>query len=126
MIGFSLFLLVGNFFRSQSEAFRSEIAELNLRMASSYISSLSINFVDSCKQCDYVETRAVLKNISAGYYFQINLSSIGLNISTLPDYKSFVSSLHNLNESTYMEGNKVSIQTINLMFNRTKNELEVK
>lgn len=126
MIGFSLFLVIGNFFRYQSDIFRGDIADLSLKLTNSYLSFLVINSVDTCKQCDYVETSVKFENTTAGYFFDISFSSEGLRVSTFPKYSSFTSSIHNLNKSIRMQGEKFSVETLNLTFSRTKNELEVK
>jgi len=125
MIGFSLFLFVGNFFKYQSDVFRSDITDLNLKLTNSYLSSFVVNSVDSCKQCDFVQTSIKLENTTVGYFFEAGLSSNGLSVSAMPGYKSFVSSVHNFNKSFSMAGKASSAQAINLTFSRTKNELEV-
>ena len=126
IIGFSLFLLIGNFFKYQSGLFRADIIDLSLKLTNSYFSSFAINSIDSCKQCDSVENSIKLESTTAGYFFEIILSSEGLDVSTAPTHNSFVSSVHNLNESYDMDGKAVSAETITLTFSRTKNELEVK
>ena len=124
IIGFSLFLLIGNFFKYQSELFRTDIIDLSLKLTNSYFSSFAINSIDSCKQCDYVENSIKLEPTTAGYFFETTFSSEGLDVSTAPTHNSFVSSVHNLNESHNMNGKSSSAETITLTCSRTKNELE--
>jgi hypothetical protein len=127
LIGFSLFLTIGNFFRAQSDSFRSGIVEKTLELTDSYLSSIAINSVDTCKQCDFVTTSVKVENTTAGYFLQADASTpTGIAVSTAPDYGIFLSSLHNLNESLTLSGEAYSTEAITLTFNRTKNELEVK
>lgn len=127
MIGFSLFLTIGNFFRTQSDSFRVNIVETTIELTDSYLSSIAINSVDTCKQCDFVSTNVKLENTTAGYFIQMDAStSAGIVVSTAPSYEIFLSSLHNLNESLTLTGEAYSAEAITLTFNRTKNELEVK
>ena len=124
LIGFSLFLSVGSFFKYQSDLFRNDIISSSLALANSYVSSNVIAAVDSCKQCDYIRLSAAMSNLTAGYTIEIELTSLGLNTS-IP-YKYFSSPLHNLVSSfSFASGKSSSAQTITLTFNRNQNKLEV-
>jgi hypothetical protein len=123
LIGFSLFLSVGSFFRYQSDLFREDIISYSLSSANSYISSNMVVAVDSCKQCDYISLSVPMSNLTAGYVIEINLKNSGLNVS-MP-YKYFSSSAHNLNSSFSLSGKSSSVQPITLTFNRNQNKLEV-
>lgn len=123
LIGFSLFLSVGSFFRYQSDLFRNDIISSSLNLSNSYISSNIITAVDSCKQCDYIRLNATIANLTAGYTIEINLKNSGLNVS-IP-YKYFNSPVHNLNSSLILSGKSSSVQPIILTFNKNQNKLEV-
>jgi hypothetical protein len=123
IIGFTVFVTIGSFFKSQSEAFRSESTEYNLKLANSYFSSFGISLVDACKNCDYANVLIKIENTTAGYFFEENLNNQGLSISAPNTDKSFASSVHNLNSSTTFAGKSSSAKTISLTFNRSQNVL---
>jgi hypothetical protein len=123
LLGFSLFISVGSFFRYQSDLFRNDIISSSLGLANSYMSSLMITAVDSCKQCDYINLSAPISNLTAGYVIRMDLTDSGLNVS-IP-YKFFNSTVHNLNSSLRLSGSSSSAQPITLTFNRNQNKLEV-
>jgi hypothetical protein len=123
LIGFTLFLSVGNFFKYQSDLFRNDIVSSSLSLANSYVSSFIIAAIDSCKECDYVSLSVAMANLTAGYVTEINLTNFGLNLS-IP-YKYFNSPIHNLNSSLGLSGKSSSAQPITLTFNRNQNKLEV-
>lgn len=125
LLGFSLFLSIGSFFRYQSDLFRDDIISSSLGLANSYMSSLMITAVDSCKQCDYISLSAPISNLTAGYVIRMDLANSGLNIS-IP-YKFFNSTVHNLNAdpSLSLSGSSSSAQPITLTFNKNQNKLKV-
>lgn len=104
IIGFSLFLMIGNLFRFHSDIIRGDVADLELKLANSYISSIVITSVDSCKGCDEVNMKFTLKDIT-GTYPIIDFKN-GLNVSIIDKYH--FSSLNNLNETLDLEESKVS------------------
>jgi len=123
LLGFSLFITIGSFFKSQSESFRSESIEYNTKLANSYLSAFAIVLVDNCKNCDQASVLIKLENTTAGYFFEEKLSSLGLNISAPGTPQSFTSSIHNLNCSTDFFGRASSAKPIYLTFNRSQNVL---
>jgi len=123
IIGFTLFITIGSFFKNQSDAFRIESTEYNIKLANSYLSSFAVGLIDTCKSCDYASIQINVENTTAGYFFLDNLNSQGLNVSTSWGGLQSVSSIHNLNYSTTLTGNSSSAKTIYLTYNRTKNEL---
>ena len=123
LIGFSLFVSVGSFYKYQSDLFRNDIISSNLALFNSYLSSNIISAVDTCKECDFVKLSVPALNLTAGYAIQINLSDSGLNVSNPVKY--FNSPLHNLNSSLNLIGVSSSVQPITLTLNKTQNKLEV-
>jgi hypothetical protein len=126
VIGFSLYLTVGNFFKYQSELFRESITQENLKLANSYITSNMITLADSCKDCDYANFTFKIENTTAGYFFDLDLSNSQVNVSVPPfENKSFITSAHNLNMSYSSQGKTISSKTLTLTLNRTKNEIGI-
>jgi hypothetical protein len=126
LVGFAVFLMLGNFFSLSSESFRSEIISSTAKLSNSYISASLIKIIDECKGCDYAVIQDKIQNRSAGTPFQVNLQASGLNISTFFQNKFFTSSIHNLNTSLQISNGKApSDRPITLTFNRTQNKLEV-
>jgi hypothetical protein len=123
IIGFTLFITIGSFFKSQSDAFRIESTEYNIRLANSYLSSFAIGLIDTCKSCDYASVQINVENTTAGYYFLNKLDTQGLDISTSWGGLQSISSIHNLNSSVTLTGNSSSAKTIYLTFNRSQNVL---
>jgi hypothetical protein len=120
VVGFIVFVSIGSFFRIQSDYFINQLSYKNSKIAGSYISSLAISLVDSCKQCDYSKVYFTLNPnyehiISAGGTWEI----------LLPQGRSYLFSLHNLNSSISSEGSAISTKTITLTFDKTKNKLRV-
>ena len=125
IIGFTIFVTIGSFFKSQSDAFRIESTDYNVKLANSYLSSFAVGLIDTCKGCDYASIQIKVENTTAGYYFLGNLNKRGLNVSTSWGGLQYINSIHNLNSSTVFTGNSSSAKTISLTFNRTKNELRM-
>jgi hypothetical protein len=127
IIGLTLFIGIGNFFKIQSDILRKDVSVYSVQLVSNYMSSLIIAGVDSCKQCDVIEGDVKLPDSVFGYYLQTSLSSKGLNITTLPPDLNMTWSIGNLNYSiASMSGSAPSIQTINLTYNRNENKLEIR
>ncbi len=125
MIGFSLYLAVGNFFRYQSQIFREDITQESLKLANSFLTSNMILAASSCKQCDYVNLTFSLQNTTAGDYYDIDLSrQVNISVPPFTD-KNSITSGHNLNSSFSLSGKTISSKTITLTLNRTKNEIGV-
>jgi len=123
--GFTLFLGIGIFLKFQSDVFREDIIDSSLELTNSYLSSLIITSVDSCKQCGYVKFSQKLESRTTDYFLEFELEDEGLNVLTVPGEKFHLSSIHNLNESLNLVGKGASAKPINLTFSRTKNELRI-
>lgn len=116
VIGLSLFLSIGNFFRLQHDTFREDVADLHRELINSYFSSLIITSVDSCKQCDFVKNDISLERMTAGYFVDVSLDSSGLTVSTQPEARSFSSSAHNFNSSlNFISSSAPSVRPISLV-----------
>ena len=125
MIGFAFFLLAGNLFRFQSGLIRQDILNSSSKLAINQISAFSIRAVDSCKSCDNVTIRFEPKPI-AGYNPTYQLSS-GVILKIAPENKIIQSSMHNLYYSINYGADEVSsVKPIDLMYDRTKNNLVIK
>lgn len=114
LIGFSLFVSIGSFFRYQSDLFKEGILSSSLSLANSYMSSNIIALIDGCKQCDYINLSVSMANFSAGYTLEFNLTNYGLNVSV--PYKYYFSQLHNLNSSFTFSGNSSTGKTITIIY----------
>ncbi len=119
-VGFIVFLSIGSFFRMQSDYFINELTYKNSKITGSYISSLAINLIDSCKQCDYSKVRL---NLNPNYEYIINAGQAWEIL--LPQERKYYFSLHNLNSSINSEGSVLSTKTITLTFDKTKIKLKV-
>ena len=125
VMGFTLFLVIGNFFRYQSDRIASEIVSDSLRLTNSYLSSASIALINSCKQCDDVNYEIILANTTAGSFFEIFLENkTGLKVSA-PENKLSISSIHKINFTTNMSGFTASNKPIILTYNKNNNQLRV-
>lgn len=122
LIGFTLFIAIGNFFRLQSDIFKEDAASSSLKLTSRYLSSIMIT-ANNCKQCDFINISTKIPETYAGYYLEMELNSRGLNVSAINNY--FVSSVHNLNSTLYMSGKSSSAKPITLTYDKNKNKLEV-
>lgn len=126
LVGLTLFLSIGSFFRLQSDMFRESAAESSVKLINSYLSSLAIASVDTCKECDSVRMKVETEERFADYFIEVTLDDYGLEVSTVPRRKYFISPIHNLNETVNLSGRAPLVRAINLTYNRNKNKLEVK
>ena len=124
LIGLGLFIGVGSLFRMQTDIFRGDVAGASLKLSSSYLTSAAILSV-GCIECDVVESKLFISNATAGYFTEVSLSSDGIRTATSPASKEFASSMHNLNYTFQLEGQALSVQTINLTYERNQIKLEV-
>jgi hypothetical protein len=124
VIGLTIFLAIGNVFKLHSESVRSDIIDSSLKLENSFLSSVAINAISSCKDCDFVSYNIKTEESIAGYFTVISLEN-GLNVST--NEKSFFTSIHNMNESSgIVPSGASSTKPITLTFDRTKNKLMIK
>jgi hypothetical protein len=125
LIGFTLFLSVGVVFKYQKDIFRSDVSDYGLALTNSYLSSIAINSMYTCKLCNYVDYKIRLSNTTADYIMEIAFDHNGINTSISLVAKNYHTSAHNLNYSTNLAGKTSTFQPITLTYNRTKNELRV-
>ena len=126
IIGFTIFIGVSQLFSFQSDIFKGDVSIENLKLINSYIASLSVASVDSCKQCDYVNLTFKTMNTTAGNFFVTSLGSYGINVSIpFATNLQFISSIHNLNESIQTGGSVISTKPLSLTFNKTENKLYI-
>lgn len=124
LIGFSIFISLGSFFKYQADIFRKEISSSTLNLTTSYLSSAIILIFDSCKGCDFVNFSLTIHNTSAGYPLLITTQNSMLNVSNF--LGSSVTNLHNLsNNPLKITGDSVPSKPIILTFNKTNNILKV-
>lgn len=123
--GLVLFALVGNFFRYQSDLFRERIVDSSIELVSSYLSSIAITEVDTCKECDNVKFNAKIGPTIANYFLTVSLDGNGITVTTAPPSEQFTLSIHNLNKDITLSGEAPSIEPINLTYDRAQNILGV-
>ncbi|MEM5829397.1 MAG: hypothetical protein QW040_02210 [Candidatus Aenigmatarchaeota archaeon] len=123
LIGFSIFISLGSFFRYQSDLFRDRILSSGINLTSSYLSSVIITMA-SCKECDLINLNVSVYNTTAGYALGIIGEGSRLNITTIPI--SLNTTAHNLLGYTLtIAGRSSSNKPIILTFNKTNNKIEV-
>jgi len=126
MIGFLIFISIGTFFRYQSDLFRERIISSNVNITNSYLSSLFITLVDSCKECDFVNVTIKTQNTSTGYPIDIDIKDSRLETSVEMLPRILATTVHNLLIHTVVSsGSSSSAKTIILTFNRTNYTLRV-
>jgi hypothetical protein len=128
LIGFSIFVSTGNVFRYQSDIFRDNNIDSGIKLANSYLSSLVISAVDTCKECDFMSITTKTQNTTAGYILDFELNkNYGLNVSIFQIKRYYTSTIHNIISSlSECSGSSASTEPISLTFNRNQNKLEVK
>jgi hypothetical protein len=128
LIGFTLFISTGSIFKYQSDMFRERNIESSLNLSNSYLSSVIISAIDSCKECDFVSITTKMQNMTAGYILEFELTKAsGLNVS-IPQIKKYSNStVHNLIFSlNSSSGKSGSTEPLTLTFNKNQNNLGVK
>ena len=127
LVGMTLFVGIGNFFRIQSESLQSELSGRAFELMGNYLASAAVVSVDACKQCGSVENDLRISDTVFGYYLQLSSSGSGLSVATAPPTQSYNTSVNNLNATvTFVPGLSASIQPINLTYDRNQNTLEIK
>ncbi len=125
LIGFSLFASTGLFFQAQSQIFKNDISTYNLKLINSYFSSIALTEVVSCKQCDFINVTVKTQNTTGGNFFEIGMSSNGVN-TTIPQTDQNISTpIYNLNSSYILSGFSASIKPISITFTKSLNNLRV-
>lgn len=126
IIGMSLFILLGNFFRYQSENIRSQLLEYSTEMIGSHISSLVVSSIEGCPDCGVVEHSFRLARTYAGHFIEMDIDRSGLKVKTAPEAAEYDSSFNLLNNSVDIpQSSTSSVKTINLTYNKNQNKLEI-
>lgn len=127
IIGLSVFLGIGSFFKFQSDIFRTEIIDAGLKITNSQITGLMSVAHESCKLCDYVQLTFKPRNSTASYQYIVITNSSGIYIiSGLSPY-FYSSSSHNLNYSlSFVPSKVISTRPLTLTFNKNQNTIGVK
>jgi len=125
IIGLTIFISVGQFFRFESDIFQNQAAIEGVKLTNSYFSSIALAAFDSCKQCDSVNITVKTSNTTAGSYFQVSLGTYGLNVSIPYAAINSTTTYHNINESLTGSGLVISSRPITVMLNRTKNQITI-
>lgn len=127
VVGMTLFVSVGNFFRLQSEAMQAQLSGNAFELLGNYFASAAVTAVDACKQCGTVENGLRISDTTFGYYLEVSSDQNGLSVSTAPRTHSFNTSVNNLNASvTFLPGSAPSLETINLTYDKNQNTLAIK
>jgi len=125
VIGLTLFLGVGSFFRYQSDLFKDDASRESIKLINSYFSSLSSAAYLDCKQCDIANITVKTANTTAGNFFEMSMGTFGLNVSIPFTTLNYLSSNHNFNTSTSETGLVASVNPITLTFNRAQNKITI-
>jgi len=123
LIGLSILISVGQFFKYQSDLFKERASDESIKLTSSYVSSLIITLHDSCKECDFINFTFRISNTTATYYQEVGLvkNPQNLVVRKIPSETIVNSSIHNLNETLeFVVSNASSVYPITLTFNKTK------
>jgi hypothetical protein len=124
LMGFGIFVGVGMLFKTRSDIFQGDVATASLKLTSSYLTSTAIASM-GCLECDIVESKVTILNTSAGYFTEVILSNEGMETSTAPKFREYISSMHNLNETLQLDGSAPSIITISIVYDRPQDELNI-
>jgi hypothetical protein len=108
--------------------FRDRIIESSLGLSNSYLSSVAISAIDTCKECDFASITTKMQNTSAGYILEFELTKTsGLNVSIPQIIRFYNTTIHNIVPSlTECSGSSASTEPISLTFNKNQNKLEAK
>jgi hypothetical protein len=123
IIGFSVFASLGYFFKFQSDIFRDEVTDYNLKLINSYMSANVLTAAISCKQCDFVRITTSLPTSKSVAAYEIGMNSNGINTSVPLTQKSITTPIYNLNSSYALSGMVASIEPISIT--KTQNILRV-
>ena len=124
IIGFTMFLTIGNFFKFQSDDIRNDVGEFSTQLTSNYITSRIVRLVNSCKECNFGNLSFRIENTSAGYNTLITAGKKWILTDISPISKSTNSSVYNLLLSVDMlKGAVTSAEPVKITYNKTKNQL---
>ena len=127
MIGLAMFLTIGGVFRGRLDFFSSDISEENRKLVATYFSSLAIQSIVSCKECDDVNITTKISNTTAGSFTQVLLAGPNIVTSTQPGGAStYTTSAHNiLSVLTAASGSAISAKPIILSYSNNQKVLEL-
>jgi hypothetical protein len=124
MIGMGLFIMLGNFYRYESENIKGQLIDQSTEMIGSYMSSMVVSAVDGCPNCGAVEYNFRLSKTYAGHFIEMDMTSAGLSVRGVPESLEYTSSLNNLVQSLNIIDSSVnSVQEINLTYDKENNIL---
>lgn len=125
LIGFSLFSSIGLFFKYQTELFKNDITNSNMKLINSYMSAVVLTEAVDCKYCTFANITIKIQTTTAGNLFEIGMTSQGVNTTVPFSQKTTVSSIYNLNSSYNLTGFSSSSKPISITFNKLKNNITV-
>jgi len=123
IIGFAVFGSIGFFFKYQSDIFKNDVSNYDLKLVNSYISANLMTAAVTCKQCDFIKISTDLPPPKSGNVFEIGLSANGINTTIPLTQKIITTSVYNLNYSYVLSGSAASIEPISIT--KTQNILRV-
>lgn len=125
LIGFTLFGSIGMFFQAQSQIFKNDIITYDLKLINSYVSSIAMTEVVSCKECDFVNITVKIQNTTAGNFFEVGMAPNGVNTTIPQTHQSITTTIYNLKNSYILSGFSASIKPISITFTKSLNNLRV-
>lgn len=126
LLGLGLFIAIGNIFRLQLDILAKDILTQSLSLVNSFLNSAIIYSTVSCKGCGEINATLFLREKITHYYYKIDFTNSGINVSALDRPEHFFSTYHNLNYTIDFSGKAFSVKPIILTFDRTNYKLEVK
>jgi hypothetical protein len=124
LLGLAIFIAVGNIFKLQLDVLATDIIAQSLGLVNSFLNSAIIYSFAGCKDCKVNLTLPLQEKIT-NYYYKVNFTNYGINISAFDRPEYFFSSYHNLNYTVKFEGEIFSTKSVILIFNGTNYKLEV-
>lgn len=121
LIGLSVFLIIGNFFKYQNDVFRDAISVSSLKAMNSYISSMAVLLSSGCDS-DFSSVTVSLGNTSLGRPFDVVLEKDMLVL--ISGNENYSSTIYNL-LSTYDGSGVAKSGTITITLNKMNNKLSV-
>lgn len=113
MIGFSVFLLIGNVFRDQLDFLAGDITAQQRETTGSYFSSLIVNQIVTCKGCDNINTTTRVQNITAGGLTKVEFRTTETGEKQLvtlspPLRGEYITNVHNILFPLSVSGSAIS------------------
>lgn len=130
IIGISLFVSLGNTFLFQYRVFNKGLAESNIVLANSFLSSQAIYLWGQCRQCQQVSQNIAAQNLtfsnltyqSPVRFLFSNLSNTGLVVKDPMTDQNYSSNMHNMNYTlNFTSGFATFSRTIGISIDKTIN-----